>query len=880
LVKLSCAPALALLVVALFALLGTRTEPAQAHHLCPNTGSPLGAFPFDTYEDANYRTTYARTFELAGLNQLFPELPSFALPAMETGPRAAGSSQLRSPYIPPALLKAIAWIEAGWAQADYSVPYGAVGPVLASHDCGYGLMQVTTGMQNVSGVPNVDQAMIGGHYAFNIARGARILVDKWNHMPEYRPVVGSRDPTLIEDWYFAVWAYNGFSFKNHPLNPSFNPARPSYSCGPLNDGLSHDRTQYPYQELVFGCMAHPPVIGGVPLWTPQEVHLPERSNPVFAGPLSTANWDACAYSLQCAAMDIPTPNPNHRDATVLGFTRAQIIGSPSLGLSAGSINMVLVPPSLGATASLTVSNAGTGVLSYRIISNASWLRISRLQGVALGANLGATTSTVQITADTSGLGPGRYTAQLTIESPLTAGAPATVTVTVDNYPNGTLLKGSGSAIYVMSGGVRRHIPNAFTFGARGYDWARIITVSDTFLASILLGNPLLNAAASGNLYMGSGSTVWVTEGGTRRAVASPAVMTACNYGWDAIRVIPDALLSALPVGPTLSASPCPALTLPDGSLIQGAGSTGLYVVKAGLKRHVPNVPTFNGLGLRWGDLDVLPASTAAAVPTGNPLVNLRATGILLSGSGTAVYVMENGTRRHIASVAVFTDCGYAWDAIYRTDDVSLDAVPAGPPVTGSPCPVYTPPEASVFTAGTTTIYVVRSGLKRPIPNIATFDARGFQWGNIDSIHPQYASSLPTGWPILDILYDGQLVKSTGTAVYVTQSGTKRHIYSASLLTGCGYSWDSIASLGDAISTIPLGSALTSPPCPHFSAPDGTLFMGSGSAVYVMDGGRRRHIANAAVMAACGYEWGNIDQLPDGLVESIPAGPTLSGAPCP
>ena len=62
----------------------------------------------------------------------------------------------RVTLIPPVLLKAIAWIESGWAQASYDPPvqYGQVGPVLSSHDCGYGIMQVTSGMQNVSGVPN------------------------------------------------------------------------------------------------------------------------------------------------------------------------------------------------------------------------------------------------------------------------------------------------------------------------------------------------------------------------------------------------------------------------------------------------------------------------------------------------------------------------------------------------------------------------------------------------------------------------------------------------------------------------------------------------------------------------------------------------------
>jgi hypothetical protein len=449
-----------------------------------------------------------------------------------------------------------------------------------------------------------------------------------------------------------------------------------------------------------------------------------------------------------------------------------------------------------------------------------------------------------------------------------------------SYPDGTLVKGSGSSIYVMSNSVRRHVPNAFTFGVRGYDWAKVIVISDTILAALPLGNPLPNAAADGNLYLGGSGTVWAMQNGMRRPVASPAVMDACTYRWDAIKAVPDALLSGVPIGSTLSSPPCPEWTVREGSLIQAEGTTALYVVRNGIKRHVPNVLSFNGLGLKWGDLDILPAARVQSLPTGNPLMNLKATGVLVSGSGSAVYVMDEGRKRHIVSAGVFEDCGYAWDAIFASDNASVSALPSGTPMSSGPCPAYRPPDDAVFTTGSSTIYVSSAGVRRAIPNVPTFNGRGFQWGNVDDLHPLYASALAPGRPVLDILTDGQLLRSSGTAVYVMEDRAKRHIHSPGVLSGCGYSWDSIVALGDEISSIPPGSSLTSPPCPNFGAPDGTLIQGSGTAVYVVEGGRRRHVANVAVMAACGYQWGNIDQLPDGHIASIPTGPVVSGAPCP
>jgi len=394
---------LALVVALLGAVAWAGTsDTVFASHRCADTGSPFGPFPFRSYEDGDYKTTYAREFELAGFNQLFPEYPSFALPPLEVGARDAGSAQTVPPYVPPVLLKAISWMESSWAQAADTVPYGSAGDTLISHDCGYGLMQVTTGMQNISGVPNLDQAMIGGHHAFNIARGAKILAEKWNLAPEFRPIVGSRDPTILENWYYALWGYNGFAFQNHPLNPGYSQTRAPFSCAPDGDGYGHDRSQYPYQEIILGCASRPPIKSGTQLWSPQPVTLPDLGDPAFAGPLSTDKWNPCSYSLECAPLDIPTPAVINKDPTIPTGTRADVLGSPVLTASATSLDISNLPPSPGQS-SFTITNTGTGVLAWRATSSASWLKLSALQGVALGSDLGSIPSTVGVQVDSGGL---------------------------------------------------------------------------------------------------------------------------------------------------------------------------------------------------------------------------------------------------------------------------------------------------------------------------------------------------------------------------------------------------------------------------------------------------------------------------------------------
>jgi hypothetical protein len=406
------------------ALLSHSHHAALAASDCAATGSPQGPFSFDTWEAGDYKTRYGGTMELAAADQLFPDDPAFALPSLETGDRAAGSSTTTAPYLPPVILKAIAYIESGWAQASYDplVKYGETGPALVSADCGYGLMQVTSGMQNISGIPSLAQTMIGSNYAFNTARGAQILAQKWNEAPELRPIAGNRDPHVIENWYFALWAYNGFAYRNHPLNSGYDPQRPPYDCKPDTP------RDYPYQELIFGCIANPPERDGVPLWPAQPVTLPDLSDPAFSGPLDPNNWNACSYQAQCAPMDIPTPGgAGHTDPTVPSIDRATLLGQPTI---ASTSAVDLTPAATTAQVAVAVTNAGSGLASWRALGSTPWISTSPLTGISLGAEHGDYSTPLTVKVNASGMPPGDYIGNVTVESTASAGAPLSMPVTL------------------------------------------------------------------------------------------------------------------------------------------------------------------------------------------------------------------------------------------------------------------------------------------------------------------------------------------------------------------------------------------------------------------------------------------------------------------
>lgn len=878
-IRLLARAALPLAALALIAFALSSPRASEAHHLCTATGSLKGPFDIQTYEAYDYRTVYGETMDLAGSNELFPTIESFAVPELNSGPRDAQTEA--NPFIPPVLLKAIGSIESSWAQADYSVPYGGVGEVLTSHDCGYGIMQVTSGMQNVVGVPNLDQAMIGGHFAFNIARGSHILAEKWNLAPDLRPIVGDADPETVENWYFALWGYNGFAFQNHPRNPAFSPQRAPFSCGPDDDGFGHDRTSYPYQELVLGCAEHPPMRSGALLWEPQAVHLPDLADPEFAGPLDVSNWTNCSQSAKCAAMDIPTPNTSHAAQTLSLPLREDVIGSPTAQVSHSKVDLISIPGVKEGSVNVTVANSGTGVLAYRVTTTAPWFTVSRSQGVSLGTDLGGKTSTFKIQTDTAALAPGTYSGQVVIDSLYASGAPKKISVTISNFPTGALIAGSGPKVYVVSSGLKRWIPNGATFEANGFSWNKIMHVEDSVLDAMQTGNTLPDVLADGNLIASTGRPeVYVMQSGAKRHVTSRSAMIACGFSFADVRRMSTARINAVDTGDPLSGPPCPRLAPANGSLVQGYGSA-VYVMRDGIKRLIPNDATFDGMAFHRGNVDTVGGSLLAGVPTGYPLASVLADGTLLKGAAGKVYVMSNGSKRLIGGNLVMSACGYDALAAYTLPQERLDKIPDTVPLVAPPCPRVLPGEGRLVKGdGTEAIYVMRGGLKRHVPDSATLEANKFLSANVDTYHQSIVATIPTGAALLSVLADGSLIKGSGDVVYVMQLGVRRSV-SAGVMSQCGYGSDAISVISDArIAQIPSGAPLLGPPCVDPSFATGTLLTGSGPEVYVIQSGQKRHISSRAAFNACGYKWGNINAVANSTLALLPTGSSVDGAPCP
>jgi len=420
---------LALIVGAAF-FLGSR---APVHEATACAFDPLRP---SAYEADGLRTKYLLALDAAATNQLFPGNSYFGMPQVETGTRANRVDGPRE--LPVEVLRAIGWVESDLTMASRSVRFESIGPALVSFDCGHGVMQVTSGMTVPLGPddqPTADQVSVATSYPHNIARGAVVLASKWNNAPQLRPIVGTDtggDPAIIENWYYAVWAYNGFTGpgskkSNHPLDPTLSWPRPQYQC----DG-TQSRSRYPYQELVWGCMANPAERENRELWTPVEASLPDFTNPQFFEAMRLAN-----FSFPYSSMDVPTPRPAHQTQrpSLPGNVVAVLLGSPRLAVDQSSVTIRTNGTPDQATARIGVRNTGSGLLSWSASSSDAFLIVTPPAGSAVGSEVACTSGDcpageIEVTINPSLLPASRATATITVTAP---GTGSTTTVRVQVY---------------------------------------------------------------------------------------------------------------------------------------------------------------------------------------------------------------------------------------------------------------------------------------------------------------------------------------------------------------------------------------------------------------------------------------------------------------
>lgn len=134
--------------------------------------------------------------------------------------------------IPPEILKAIAFQESGWKQywgtndvPDYAKEcdiYDGSNVVIGSDCIGIGIMQISDYRFQPEGPAKEEYIhKLKTDIHFNIQEGIKTLDDKWGYGGNSVPTVNDNNSMVIENWYFAILAYNGLLPRNNPLNNAY-----------------------------------------------------------------------------------------------------------------------------------------------------------------------------------------------------------------------------------------------------------------------------------------------------------------------------------------------------------------------------------------------------------------------------------------------------------------------------------------------------------------------------------------------------------------------------------------------------------------------------------------------------------------------------------
>ncbi|RIJ71120.1 hypothetical protein D1871_15470 [Nakamurella silvestris] len=202
--------------------------------------------------------------------------------------------------VPRSVVSAVMAQESNLRQASRYTPSGVPGgPLIGNYygsnpaltamnpadaDCGYGIMQVTSGMRTTDKSFTANgKKKVAVDYQENIAAGLQILQGKWNQLYSAGIIANDGSPKYLENWYFALWAYNsgiqlgrtdcspaptctdvekagGLSWTNNPANPKYPPGRKPFLRDSYNDAKTP--ANWPYQERVLGWMGQPQIVNG------------------------------------------------------------------------------------------------------------------------------------------------------------------------------------------------------------------------------------------------------------------------------------------------------------------------------------------------------------------------------------------------------------------------------------------------------------------------------------------------------------------------------------------------------------------------------------------------------------------------------------------
>lgn len=244
------------------------------------------------------------------------------------------------------------------------------------------------------------------------------------------------------------------------------------------------------------------------------------------------------------------------------------------------------------------------------------------------------------------------------------------------HHNKRLIKAkTSSAVYMIEDGIKKPIISAEVFKENKLNWSDIETVEAEELDSYAEGD-VLNYP-DGVLVKGSSPAVYVISGGRKRPVKSAKAFLRLGYKWNQIRKIRDAELNAYPTDSYVTETS----DHPEGALIREKGKPGVYVIKGGKKRPIRSADIFNTRAYQWDRVLEVEKKFLDKFQDGD--TETYPDGTIVQGEGRAgVYIIDKGKKRAFRSAKDFTSMKKKWSNIKKIKATEIDALSSGEDIVG------------------------------------------------------------------------------------------------------------------------------------------------------------------------------------------------------
>jgi len=432
------------------------------------------------------------------------------------------------------------------------------------------------------------------------------------------------------------------------------------------------------------------------------------------------------------------------------------------------------------------------------------------------------------------------------------------------HPNGTLIKAKdGNSVYVLESGNKRPIANPTIFEAHGYKWGEIVEISRAELNSYTTGTEI-NTYPDGYLLGAPDGKVYAISDSAKRYITGPSVFTGLGFSFADVISVSAAHVALYTDGTNLSTS----TTHPDGTLIKTATGGSVYRIEDGVKRPIESAAIFDGNGYRWSLMVDVTQSVLDGYTTGS-MINTYPSGELIRNlSDNKIYVVTDGTIRHIPTPWIFEELGYKWSNVVGVTSAHLANYTAGTNLTT----VMSHPNGTlVKTENGGTIYLIESGVKRAITSPAIFEDQGFEWDDVVVVSKAELDNYSTGAPVATFT-EGNLLKGSDGKIYIISDSTKRHITGPAVFEGLGYRWSNVISVStEHLALYTTGTNVSS----TATRPNGDTVKKSDGNLYSVIEGALRHIPTPVFFERYGGDWNKVISISDAEFASATKGADLT-----